>query len=984
MTIKLSACTIVKNEERNIGKSIDSYKDYVDEIIIVDTGSTDNTKEIAESKGAKVLDFEWKNDFSAAKNFALDNTTGDWIIFLDADEWFAEDTAKNIREAIINTQKLNYSAIACKLVNFFTETEVMEVASTIRIFKKADNIRFCRAIHEALFDTNDNLALPGLYSDLLTINHSGYMKDVAKQKAKRNNELLERAFASGEASYIDYFYGMRENIPGNLEVSEYFYKLIENTPNYDELVSSFNISSTIDENKFKLVNALPNKYSLDYKIKLLEDIQKKYDKNPTFKFYEYVLFVNIDKKRAIKALQDAMEFEKDFEKDNLASSNPFYAKRSEVCFILGEYYMFLNDKVKALDYFVQAIKADYENIKSIVGALNIIKDEATEDKIIFINSILDIENKEKEKLLIDVLRLTEFKEVFLYYFVDYYKKYDEVERAFFTSRLLTGNFEEVVDKYISVYKESKDERAIMMVSAALIAGNCKEKFESVKNDITYTYSKILHSYFGNTEEIFDDVENKALLDIFKEIAYVANIDTIKQIIAISGSFKDNLCFKMIEYYYSKYSYEYVLKLLSELEIEGNLSYKFISYSNYLKTKIYFSTNKFEEISETLDKVIYDGILDQDIVLICEMLEASDEKLQEYFSLLDSFNFARVNLPLDIIQDIGSDSIKFMTIDKFEEETNSRLICMFDEHEKIFTDFAKKCKDNKAFIIAEKYYKILIKYKKMVSESYFALGEIYNSLNKPELSFYCYEKAFIEDFALAKKILPKGHVNANYIFSKKEENKLEICPICGGTSRLIATYVNIFDKNLTYNEPLIVKYRSCNECSHIFAENDITNKCYWEANICKNISDDKISASYDILESVYEITDGNNILDFSKDNGEFEMAARNYGFNIEKSSSGNIVDIIFAGDVLSISDDIFNIMGKYTKSISEDGIMIFEMYDEGNAFSKLADRPYWARAGVKNVFSKKSMEILFNKFNLQVLQLNIDKVNKGKVLVIVGR
>jgi len=112
MSIKLSACTIAKNEALNIGKSIDSYKEYVDEIIIVDTGSIDETAKIAEEKGAKVLHFEWKNDFAAAKNFALDNATGDWIIFLDADEWFDGDTAKNIKEGIKNAVAQNYNAVA--------------------------------------------------------------------------------------------------------------------------------------------------------------------------------------------------------------------------------------------------------------------------------------------------------------------------------------------------------------------------------------------------------------------------------------------------------------------------------------------------------------------------------------------------------------------------------------------------------------------------------------------------------------------------------------------------------------------------------------------------------------------------------------------------------------------------------------------------------------------------------------------------------
>jgi len=124
MSIKLSACTIAKNEEENIAKSIESYKKYVDEIIVVDTGSTDNTREVAEKAGAKVLSFEWKNDFSAAKNFALDNATGDWIIFLDADEWFEGDCASQIKKAVSETEKEGHLAVACKLVNLATETEI--------------------------------------------------------------------------------------------------------------------------------------------------------------------------------------------------------------------------------------------------------------------------------------------------------------------------------------------------------------------------------------------------------------------------------------------------------------------------------------------------------------------------------------------------------------------------------------------------------------------------------------------------------------------------------------------------------------------------------------------------------------------------------------------------------------------------------------------------------------------------------------------
>ena len=89
----ISACVIAKNEAAVIGRCINSVKRIADEIILVDTGSTDDTVRIAEGLGARVFFREWDNDFSAAKNHALNQVRGDWVIFLDADEYFVEDSS---------------------------------------------------------------------------------------------------------------------------------------------------------------------------------------------------------------------------------------------------------------------------------------------------------------------------------------------------------------------------------------------------------------------------------------------------------------------------------------------------------------------------------------------------------------------------------------------------------------------------------------------------------------------------------------------------------------------------------------------------------------------------------------------------------------------------------------------------------------------------------------------------------------------------
>ncbi len=84
--LRVSLCMIAKDEQEHISGCLESVRGLVDEIIVVDTGSADRTKETARSCGAKVFSFPWTGNFAEARNESLRHATGDWIIFLDADE----------------------------------------------------------------------------------------------------------------------------------------------------------------------------------------------------------------------------------------------------------------------------------------------------------------------------------------------------------------------------------------------------------------------------------------------------------------------------------------------------------------------------------------------------------------------------------------------------------------------------------------------------------------------------------------------------------------------------------------------------------------------------------------------------------------------------------------------------------------------------------------------------------------------------------
>ncbi len=110
----LSLCMIVKDETENLSLFLPKLKSFVDEIVIIDTGSTDDTINTAKKFTNKVFSFKWVDDFSKAKNYAISKAKGDWILFLDADELITEEDFKKIRSLVtekndaFRLQVLNY------------------------------------------------------------------------------------------------------------------------------------------------------------------------------------------------------------------------------------------------------------------------------------------------------------------------------------------------------------------------------------------------------------------------------------------------------------------------------------------------------------------------------------------------------------------------------------------------------------------------------------------------------------------------------------------------------------------------------------------------------------------------------------------------------------------------------------------------------------------------------------------------------------
>lgn len=204
MDIKVSLCMIVKNEERVLDRCLASVAHLVNEIIIVDTGSTDTTVDIARKYTSKVYEFEWIDDFSAARNYAAEKATGDWILVLDADEYIDEE---NYEEFIQGLKEDNsqYDTYGVKILNFtglYGETLIQNYHD--RVYKNNGKIVYYRSIHEQLKHIQGE-ELKGNVAKLIVF-HSGYMNKIVQEKEKneRNKELIDKEMKESTNAF-DYF-----------------------------------------------------------------------------------------------------------------------------------------------------------------------------------------------------------------------------------------------------------------------------------------------------------------------------------------------------------------------------------------------------------------------------------------------------------------------------------------------------------------------------------------------------------------------------------------------------------------------------------------------------------------------------------------------------------------------------------------------------------------------------------------------------------
>jgi glycosyltransferase involved in cell wall biosynthesis len=182
---QISLCMTVKNEEEKLARCLTSAGPFVDEIVIVDTGSTDRTVLIAKEFGAEVYHHPWKGDFSLHKNQSISYARGKWILHMDADETVREGDGDKIREI---TRKEEFDSVMITVVNSFNQGSGQCWIKQVRLFRKKAEICYAGVIHEQVTGYRSTT-----YSNIQLL-HDGYDLDNKKMHAKflRNACMLKK------------------------------------------------------------------------------------------------------------------------------------------------------------------------------------------------------------------------------------------------------------------------------------------------------------------------------------------------------------------------------------------------------------------------------------------------------------------------------------------------------------------------------------------------------------------------------------------------------------------------------------------------------------------------------------------------------------------------------------------------------------------------------------------------------------------------
>lgn len=530
----ISLCMIVKNEAKNLSKCLESVQDCVDEIIIVDTGSTDNTKEIARTFGAKIFDFKWDNDFSKARNFSIEKANGDYILILDADEYIE----KKIDFSYVLSEKKDVYFV--KVKSYFDDTSSL-INPSIRLFKNNIGLMYKRKIHEHLNVEDFNDLTYGETS--IVINHIGYKQNEIKFKDKRirNINLLLEEIKERPDSYNYYNLGNEYLAQKKWEKA------------YECFIKSYNI---MDNNSYFLRSI----YNIAFCLKNMAKYQEAFDildnAIKTYPDYTDLYFLKGLIYEELGYIEDAIiYFRSCIELGDVKNLN--YISNQGVGTFLSRYklglmYEVLGNTEKSLEEYYLSLINNKNYFPSLYNLIKLLTKMPLDNSVImeFINKIYSINNnkdclllfkafiKNKNPLSLELLKnSTELRH-----------KYGHLSPIL---ELYNNKIKESMEKILNIDFESEEVLYDVIVLSLLTESvDLKNKLNKI---LTKTQNNIYNAMFlGNKIRKFDiNIESrKFIINIFETILVLKQFDLFEKLLMNIHDVSKTLFYDIIELMYN--------------------------------------------------------------------------------------------------------------------------------------------------------------------------------------------------------------------------------------------------------------------------------------------------------------------------------------------------------------------------------------------------------------------------------------------------
>lgn len=279
----ISICMIVKDESEILEECLESIYNYNYEIVIVDTGSTDNTKEIALRYTKNVFDFDWCNDFSKARNFSIDKASNDFILILDADESIIDLNKDELEKLAVENHE--------KVGRIFRKNEYLRDNNKFiyreyvnRFFNKT-NYKYSGSIHEQIVRKDNNTF--NTYNLPIKLDHFGYSNEeiARKNKVIRNIEMLKESLkTNGSDPYIYYQLGKSFYMEGNFSDAKVNF---EEALNFDLDTKFEYVQDLIESYGYSLINLGEYKEAME-----LLNLYEEFEDSADFIFLIALIYMN--------------------------------------------------------------------------------------------------------------------------------------------------------------------------------------------------------------------------------------------------------------------------------------------------------------------------------------------------------------------------------------------------------------------------------------------------------------------------------------------------------------------------------------------------------------------------------------------------------------------------------------------------------------------------------------------------------------------